>query len=291
LCFCYYKKGEFAEAIAEGERAVSIDPGSVSALHAHAFSLSIGGRPEEGIPIFQKAIRLSPFGPHSLYRDFGFVLRNTGRFEEAVTSFKKAIQIQPDDVTTHYGLTGAYFMMGREEEARAKAAEVRRIDPKYIVGSLAKDFPNKVLSETEKVDIVLRNAALFALTGNALTLRAAGRYNEAIPLFQKAIRLSPGGPSYLSRNLGGALRSAGRFEEAISAFKMAIQIWPDDLSAHTGLTATYSMMGREREARAEAAEVLRINPKFSVDSWVKNLQYKQSEKEKILNALRKAGLK
>ena len=29
------------------------------------------------------------------------------------------------------------------------------------------------------------------------------------------------------------------------------------------------MMGREKEARAEAAEVLRINPKFSVDSLCK----------------------
>jgi hypothetical protein len=52
------------------------------------------------------------------------------------------------------------------------------------------------------------------------------------------------------------------------------------------------MMGREKEARAEAAEVLRINPKFSVDSWVKILGYKdQSETDKIVDALRKAGLK
>ena len=31
------------------------------------------------------------------------------------------------------------------------------------------------------------------------------------------------------------------------------------------------MMGREEEARAEAAEVLRINPKFSVDYFAKIL--------------------
>jgi hypothetical protein len=52
------------------------------------------------------------------------------------------------------------------------------------------------------------------------------------------------------------------------------------------------MMGREKEARAEAAEVLRINPKFSVDSYAKRLPYKdQSEIDKFINALRKAGLK
>jgi len=51
-------------------------------------------------------------------------------------------------------------------------------------------------------------------------------------------------------------------------------------------------MGRDKEARAEAAEVLRINPKFSVDSWAKENPYKdQSQKDKMVNALRKAGLK
>jgi hypothetical protein len=51
-------------------------------------------------------------------------------------------------------------------------------------------------------------------------------------------------------------------------------------------------MGREKEAHAEAAEVLRINPKFSVDSYAKVLPYKdQSLNGRFVAALRKAGLK
>ena len=85
--------------------------------------------------------------------------------------------------------------------------------------------------------------------------------------------------------------SAGRFEEAVSAYKKALQREPNNILAHNSLAATYSMMGREKEARAEAAEVLRINPKFSLDFWAKTHQYDQSEKDKLINALRKAGLK
>jgi hypothetical protein len=52
------------------------------------------------------------------------------------------------------------------------------------------------------------------------------------------------------------------------------------------------MMGREKEARVEAAEVLRMNPKFSLDSYAKTIPYRdQSQKDRIRNALRKAGLK
>jgi hypothetical protein len=52
------------------------------------------------------------------------------------------------------------------------------------------------------------------------------------------------------------------------------------------------MMGQEKEARLEVAEVLRINPKSSLASIAQMLPYKdQSETDKVINALRKAGLK
>jgi adenylate cyclase len=111
-------------------------------------------------------------------------------------------------------------------------------------------------------------------------------------LFQKAIRLNPFGPAWYFFNLGNALGNAGRFEEAVSAYKKALQRSPDSLLTHVFLTATYSMMGREKEACAEAAEVLRINPKFSVDYFAKALAYKDQEvPNKLIDALHKAGLK
>lgn len=50
--------------------------------------------------------------------------------------------------------------------------------------------------------------------------------------------------------------------------------------------------GREEEARAEGAEVLRISPNFSLEAWRQILPYKdQAEVEHYLDGLRKAGLK
>jgi adenylate cyclase len=84
----------------------------------------------------------------------------------------------------------------------------------------------------------------------------------------------------------------GRFEEAISAYKKAIQRSPNNIFAHHGLAVTYIFLGRENEARAEAAEVLRINPKFSLDYIAKTSIWKdQSIINKFLDASRKAGLK
>ncbi len=85
---------------------------------------------------------------------------------------------------------------------------------------------------------------------------------------------------------------SGRFEEAVSAYKKALQREPNNFFAHLNLAATYNMMGLEKEAQAEASEVLRLNPKFSLDYLAKVSGYKdRTEIEKIITALRKAGLK
>jgi adenylate cyclase len=150
---------------------------------------------------------------------------------------------------------------------------------------------DKAIAEGERA-VALAPNWWGVLCNYGMSLTWAGRPEEAIPLFQKAIRLNPFGPVFLYANLGRALSMTGRFEEGVSVSKKAIQLAPDDIGAHLDLVATYSAMGREKEARAEAAEVLRINPKFSVDSWAKYSPYKdQSQTDKVVNAWRKAGLK
>jgi len=51
-------------------------------------------------------------------------------------------------------------------------------------------------------------------------------------------------------------------------------------------------MGREKEARAEAEEVLRLNPKFSLEGYAKMIRFKdQAQIDRYIDSLRKAGLK
>jgi hypothetical protein len=62
--------------------------------------------------------------------------------------------------------------------------------------------------------------------------------------------------------------------------------------AHITLITLYIYAGREDEARAAAAEILRINPNFSLIKYAKQMPWKEGpKKERMLDALRKAGLK
>jgi tetratricopeptide (TPR) repeat protein len=92
--------------------------------------------------------------------------------------------------------------------------------------------------------------------------------------------------------LANAYNALGQYEEAIATYKKELQIYgPDDLMAHVGLAITYALMDRQMEARAEGTEVLRIDPKFSWERWIRGLPTSQSGKDRITDALRKAGLK
>jgi len=125
-----------------------------------------------------------------------------------------------------------------------------------------------------------------------VALKYADRHKEAITMTKEAIRLNPIPPSHYYDNLTASYCSTGKYEEATVAGKKAVQIEPDSLVSHAFLAAACSLSGRPEEARDEAKEVLRINPKFSVDRWTEKMPYKnKTDKELLIAALRRAGLK
>ena len=161
LGWFYCLKGEYEKGVAEGERAVALDPSGADAHSLFALTLTLAGRPEEAIPMSQKAIRLNPFGPNMYFVILGDALRNTGRFEEAVSAYKKALQLSPDNVIAHVNLTAAYSMMGREKDARSEAGEVLRVSPKFSLDNWARKRPFfRDQSQNDKVINAMRKAGL-----------------------------------------------------------------------------------------------------------------------------------
>ena len=110
-------------------------------------------------------------------------------------------------------------------------------------------------------------------------------------MLRQAIRLNPFFP-LLYYQFGIACRETGRYEEGIAAVKKALQIAPNYLFANIILATLYSYAGREDEARAAAAEVMRIDPNFSLIKYAKGIPWKEGpQRDRIIDALRQAGLK
>jgi adenylate cyclase len=125
----------------------------------------------------------------------------------------------------------------------------------------------------------------------AQVLRYAGKSKEAIPVIRKALRLEPIPPDNYVQQLAVLYFLAGDCKEALAACDKGLKREPDNLVNHIITAAVYGSCGREKEARKEATEVLRINPKFTVESFMGNVPYKNpSDRDRVAQGLRKAGL-
>jgi TolB-like protein/class 3 adenylate cyclase len=150
---------------------------------------------------------------------------------------------------------------------------------------------DKGISECERgVALEPNSAWSHYYLGSAL--RYAGKHEEAILMYKDAIRLNPIPPSIYYQGLTNSYSLTGQHEGAITAGKKAIHLEPNNQIAHAFLAAAYSLGGREEESHLEAKEVLRINPKFSVNYLAKTIPYKNpDDRELIISGLLKAGLK
>jgi tetratricopeptide (TPR) repeat protein len=116
---------------------------------------------------------------------------------------------------------------------------------------------------------------------------------EAIDLAEKAMRLDPRNHDRYLYIEGWSYTQMGRYEEAIPILKRNLASYPNILPSHYYLAVDYIELGREREARAETAEILRISPNFSVEKFMLRSMVNQDEtyRERVRTDLHKAGLK
>ena len=150
---------------------------------------------------------------------------------------------------------------------------------------------DKGVAEAERA-VALEPGSGLAHVQLGANLNFAGRYEEAIPVLKNVIRLMPIPNTVCLTNLGLSYRMLGRYKESIAALNQLIRREPDALIGHLSLAATYMLAGKETEARAEALEVLRIDPNYSLERFAKSRPLKnQADIDREVDALRKAGLK
>ncbi len=131
-------------------------------------------------------------------------------------------------------------------------------------------------------------AALLALT---LTYVGEPERERSIALLERAMCLSPYPPDWFRWTLGRAYRLTGRYQEAVKELRIQTDESPNSLASRVELVAALVEMGRAAEARAEAAQVLKIDPKFSASKWIRALPYKDKAlATREIATLRRAGL-
>src|SRR5262249_43022119 len=134
------------------------------------------------------------------------------------------------------------------------------------------------------------NADSYLNLGWILTF--AGQPEEAIEWLEQAIRRNPRSPPGYLHFLGWANIMARRYEPGASLLQKVLRLNPNYVPSHIILAMGFAEMDQQKNAQAEADEVMRLLPYFSLDAWKQKWPYKDPAMlERKLAALRKAGLK
>jgi adenylate cyclase len=160
LSLAYLWKKQHDQAIAEAERAVVLDPNDANGYAGLGNMLAFAGRPEEGIELIEKAMRLNPRSPPSNLIILGVAYLTAERCEEALVPLQKALTLNPNFGFAHSNLAVCYAELGRLEEARAEAAAVMRLNPNFSLEVARQNLPLKDPAVLERVLDSMRKAGL-----------------------------------------------------------------------------------------------------------------------------------
>ncbi len=126
----------------------------------------------------------------------------------------------------------------------------------------------------------------------AVVLVYGGESKKAIQALHRHMRLDPFYPPLAPGWSGFAHYLLREYSEAVPLLRECKSRAPNVRTSHTWLAATYARLGRLEEAQAEAAEVLRIEPTYTIDGTQRRLSaFKRPEDaEHYFEGLRMAGL-
>ena len=129
----------------------------------------------------------------------------------------------------------------------------------------------------------------------AYTKYNTGSFKEAVSLCEKAERICPYRPTSYLVVTGLSYQGVGKYEEAIAIFidllDRAQKGEFNILLAQHYLTVTYAMQGNMSKARFHAAELLKINPNYSLEFARRTAPFKNPKHlDAFLDAMRKAGI-
>ena len=131
------------------------------------------------------------------------------------------------------------------------------------------------------------NSILAAVPLSNWMLRV-GRTREALRVLDMVALRDPLLPPWYWECRSGPLFTEKQYEEMIRTMNRESPLQYYD---HAHLAAAYAYLGRDAEARAEAAEVLRMKPGFSIGTYAKQEPFKDpANLEHLLVGFRKAGL-
>jgi len=160
LALVHQWRREFDQANSAADKALALGPKDAITLSNLGSMLGWAGRSEEALDVMEQAIRLDPFHPPNYLERLAFAHAGLGDYEQCVEAINRGIALDPNYVGLHVDAATCYSALGREEEARAAAAEILRTNPRFTLRAFASYAPFTHESDRDWKVQMLRKAGV-----------------------------------------------------------------------------------------------------------------------------------
>src|SRR5262249_24972834 len=92
----YIHQQHYDQAVAEGSRAIALDPNNADIYAYQADILNFAGRSDDAWLVVEQAMRLNPHYPPFYLYELGFAYAYAGRYAEAIPTLKDTISRMPN---------------------------------------------------------------------------------------------------------------------------------------------------------------------------------------------------
>jgi tetratricopeptide (TPR) repeat protein/serine/threonine protein kinase len=216
---------EYEKALADFDRALTIDPLNVVALRNRGCTYNEQRRFDLAVHDFDAAIRLQPNDHPAAYNNRGLAYLVSGDFEKAIRDYTTAMNQSPEDVEqTNYGLALAYRGRGEQFEKQGNFESAERDYGKALEHAEATKLGAKLAQELKAriLDIASHRATALALKGNL---------GDALDVAEEYVIRHPKDPdAYATRGFVQSKRK--QYREAIADFGRAIELAPRNAKYH-----------------------------------------------------------
>ena len=148
----------FDEAVRLAQRAVALAPGSADVAVNACWIFTATGRAREAVAEGERAMKLNPIPPPVYFGFLGNAYRLAGRIDDAIATLEKFHELAPEIGVRD--LVIAYERAGRHQEARGAAARLLAAQPGFTVSAWIDSQFRSDTAEFEADIAALRAAGL-----------------------------------------------------------------------------------------------------------------------------------
>jgi adenylate cyclase len=151
---------DIERAQSEIDTALSLNPNMAMAYNIKGGTRIYLGRPEEAIPLIERAMRLDPATNQQFLHFLGMANLLAGRYETAAAALRERIRLVPNTDFSRSLLASALGHLGQTEEARRVWQELIEINPKYSFEEHLGRLPFKHEADAQRLTEGLRKAGV-----------------------------------------------------------------------------------------------------------------------------------